>query len=68
MDKYELENRFKKHKVSDADQQLMDQINMMLGAIGEFLNEKCPESREKSLAITKLEEVAFWANASVARH
>jgi len=27
----------------------------------------CPESREKSLAITKLEEVVMWANAAIAR-
>ena len=26
-----------------------------------------PQSRETSLAITKLEEVMFWANAAIAR-
>lgn len=31
------------------------------------LNERCPEGREKSLAITRLEEVMFWANAGIAR-
>ena len=29
---------------------------------------ECPQSRELSLAITKLEEVMFWANASIARN
>jgi hypothetical protein len=29
---------------------------------------KCPDSRERSLALTKLEEAIFWANASIARH
>ncbi len=28
----------------------------------------CPESRELSLALTKLEECIFWANASIARN
>ena len=28
----------------------------------------CPDCRERSLAITKLEEVVMWANASIARH
>jgi hypothetical protein len=28
----------------------------------------CPESREKSLAFTKLEESIMWANASIARN
>lgn len=27
----------------------------------------CPNSREKSLAITKLEESIMWANAAIAR-
>lgn len=27
----------------------------------------CPDSREKSLAITKIEEACFWANAAIAR-
>ena len=27
----------------------------------------CPDSRERSLAFTKLEEVVMWANASIAR-
>lgn len=28
----------------------------------------CSDSREKSLAITHLEEAVFWANASIARN
>jgi hypothetical protein len=32
------------------------------------IEKNCPESRERSLAITKLEEVIFWANASIARN
>lgn len=29
---------------------------------------ECPESRELSLALTKLEEVVMWANAAIARN
>lgn len=28
---------------------------------------QCPEGRELSTALTKLDEVVFWANASIAR-
>ena len=33
-----------------------------------LLDSACPDSREKSLAFTKLEEVVMWANASIARN
>ena len=36
--------------------------------IAYLLDELCPNSREKSLAVTKLEEAVFWANASIARN
>jgi hypothetical protein len=30
--------------------------------------QNCPNSRERSLALTKLEEAVMWANASIARN
>jgi len=33
-----------------------------------LINDNCPDSREKSLAITELEECVMWANASIARN
>lgn len=32
------------------------------------INSSCPESREKSLAFTHLQEAIMWANASIALH
>jgi hypothetical protein len=36
--------------------------------LAKLINETCPPSRELSIANTKLEEVIFWANASIARN
>ena len=33
-----------------------------------LIDDLCPKSREKSLAITKIEEAMMWANASIARN
>jgi hypothetical protein len=33
-----------------------------------MISEFCPESREKSLAMTNLEEAVMWANAAIARN
>lgn len=33
-----------------------------------MIDELCPESRERSLAFTKLDETVMWANASIARN
>ena len=33
-----------------------------------MIDELCPESRERSLAMTKLEECVMWANAAIARN
>lgn len=36
--------------------------------LAELIEASCPESREKSLANTKLEEAVMWANAAIARN
>ncbi|WP_082801283.1 Acb2/Tad1 domain-containing protein [Herbidospora cretacea] len=36
--------------------------------LADDLNSRLPEGREKSLAITKLEESMFWSNAAIARN
>jgi hypothetical protein len=65
----DIENRFAYHKPGSDEtiekHQLVRQ-EMALGA--DLFNNMLPECREKSLAITKLEEAMFWANAAIARH
>ena len=47
---------------------VVDHLRAMAKRYAMVLNTVCPESRELSLAITKLEECVFWANAAIARN
>ncbi|MEM8610255.1 MAG: hypothetical protein AAGF92_24410 [Myxococcota bacterium] len=35
--------------------------------VAETIERLCPASRERSIALTKLEEVMMWANAAIVR-
>ena len=68
MDKNELEKRFTYHAPKEGQPLKYETIRDTAKRFAEFLDEVCPESREKSLALTKLEESVMWANASIARN
>ena len=40
----------------------------MLMPVAVDINKYCPDGREKSLALTKLEETFMWINKSIATH
>lgn len=67
MDQLELLNRFKHHPPTEEKIGLHVGVREESARLAEYLNAILPEGREKSLAITKLEEVTYWANASIAR-
>lgn len=63
----DIDTRFDVHAAPDKEKR--DRHTSMRQACkkaAESINE-APDSREKSIAITKLEEAMFWANAAVAR-
>ena len=63
-----LENNFMYHAPKDGQQEKYTAIRDKAKGLAYLIDELCPNSREKSLAITKLEEVSMWANASIARN
>ena len=64
----DITNRFTYHAPTEEDVVTYTTIRDRAKDYAIFLNKTLPESREKSLAITNLEEVVFWANAAVARN
>lgn len=43
-------------------------VQMMVKDLALLFDQLCPESREKSVAMTKLQEAKMWANAAIALH
>lgn len=63
-----LDNNFTYHKPFGDQPARYEELR----TAGKFLSEKIislsPASREQSLALTKIEEAIFWANAAIARN
>jgi hypothetical protein len=68
MDNNDLANRFKFHPATETTGPTHDNVRYHCFTMAEWLNDVLPEGREKSLAITKLEEVMMWSNAAIARN
>lgn len=68
MQQNDIENRFDFHPATTAEKRGdHTSVREACKALAIFLNHGCPDGREKSLAITHLEESMFWANAAIAR-
>lgn len=63
-----IENKFTYHAPKADQPKRYEKIRGEAKEFAKLIEECCPESREKSLAMTKLEEAVMWANASIARH
>jgi hypothetical protein len=64
----DLKNRFNYHAPTEGKIADHAEVRSRLLEVAEFFDNVLPEGREKSLALTKLEEAMFWANASIARN
>jgi hypothetical protein len=64
----ELRNRFSDHEPRDTQPERYRNIRAQALTLALHIDAHAPDSREKSLAITHLEDAVFWANAAIARN
>lgn len=63
-----LNNIYTYHAPKGDQQERYEDIREKARELAELIERCCPDSREKSLVHTKLEEAVMWANASIARN
>ena len=63
-----LEKNFTYHPPKPGQPEIYTAIREMAHDYASYIQSSCPESRELSIALTKIEESVMWANASVARN
>ncbi len=68
VDREDFATRFTYHVVKNNQGERYIQLRSEARELAELFIESCPPSRERSLAMTKLEEAIFWAAAAIARN
>jgi hypothetical protein len=63
----ELENRFTYHAPNEEQARRYPILRGEAHALARSISRLTRPCREQSLALTKLEEAVFWANAAIAR-
>jgi len=62
----QIENIFTYHSPNSEQVERYTKIRNEAKSLALTLHAYCPESREKSLALTSLQQVVMWANAAIA--
>lgn len=68
MNDFELEHRFTYHPPQGGQPAMYEAVRDAALNYAKLINVLVPDSREKSTALTKLDEVVFWSNAGIARN
>ena len=68
MDKKEIKHNFTHHSPSEDQIPIFQEMRSRGEQLAQYINIVVPDSREKSLALTKIEEAIMWANAGIARN
>lgn len=63
-----FDNTYKYHEPKNDQGERYAKLRDKAKELADMIDELCPDSREKSLALTNLEQASMWANASIARN
>jgi hypothetical protein len=64
----QIENNYKYHAPKEGQPAKYEKLREAFKRLAYEIDAYCPDSRDKSTAMTNLETAQFWANASVARN
>ncbi|CDN44855.1 Uncharacterized protein BN871_FT_00070 [Paenibacillus sp. P22] len=64
----QIENNFKYHAPKEGQPEKYEKIRNLAKELAYLIDAEVPNSREKSLAMTNLEQAVMWANAGIARN
>ena len=63
-----FDRKFKYHELKEGQAEKYNNIRATAKQFALLIEQSVPDSREKSLAITKVEEAMMWANSGIARN
>jgi hypothetical protein len=66
MTNIQIDNLFSYHKPLPGQPERYEMIRRGAKELAKLIQNECPDSHEKSLAITNLQQTVMWANASIA--
>lgn len=61
----EIDARFRNYKISYEQSEAQGQVRRMARNLARHIDMNVADGREKSLALTKLEESVMWANRGI---
>lgn len=64
----DIERNFTYHAPKPGQPERYAAIRAKAKELALLIDAECPQSRERSIALTDLENSVFWANASIARN
>jgi len=66
MTQEQIDNTFTYHSPKGDQPARYEALRLQAKELARLIEKFCPESREKSLAFTNLQQTTMWANAAIA--